>query len=55
MGITDVEWELCPKGIVTGGWGIYMSAHSQALFGQLLLQKVIGMENSSCRKNGLTR
>lgn len=39
MGISDVEWELCPKGIVTGGWGIYMSAHSQALFGQLLLQK----------------
>lgn len=39
MGIYDVEWELCPKGIVTGGWGIYMSSHSQALFGQLLLQK----------------
>ena len=39
MGISDVEWELCPKGIVTGGWGIYMSSYSQALFGQLLLQK----------------
>lgn len=39
MGITDVEWELCPKGIITGGWGIYMSAYSQALFGQLLLNK----------------
>lgn len=38
MGITDVEWELCPKGINTGGWGIYLSSHSQALFGQLLLQ-----------------
>ena len=37
MGINDVEWELCPKGIVTGGWGIYMSAMSQAMFGQLLL------------------
>ena len=39
MGITDVEWELCPDGIVTGGWGIYLSSHSQALFGQLLLQQ----------------
>lgn len=38
MGITDAEWELCPDGINTGGWGIYLSSHSQALFGQLLLQ-----------------
>lgn len=39
MGVTDVEWERCPKGVVTGGWGIYMSSHSQVLFGQLLLNK----------------
>ena len=39
MGIDDVEWEKCPKGIVTGGWGIYMTAEAQAMFGQLLLQK----------------
>lgn len=39
MGITDAEWERCPDGIVTGGWGIYLSSHSQALFGQLLLQQ----------------
>lgn len=39
MGITDVEWERCPNGIITGGWGIYMSAYSQALFGQLLLNR----------------
>lgn len=39
MGITDVEWERCPNGIITGGWGIYMSALSQAMFGQLLLNK----------------
>lgn len=38
MGVTDVEWELCPEGVNVGGWGIYMSSHSQALFGQLLLQ-----------------
>ena len=39
MGIDDVEWEKCPKGIVTGGWGIYMTAEAQAMFGQLLLQR----------------
>ncbi len=39
MGIDDVEWEKCPKGIITGGWGIYMTAEAQAMFGQLLLQK----------------
>lgn len=39
MGIDDVEWEKCPKGFVTGGWGIYMTAEAQAMFGQLLLQK----------------
>ena len=39
IGVTDVEWEMSPEGIVTGGWGIYLSSHSQALFGQLLLQK----------------
>lgn len=39
MGIDNVEWEKCPKGIITGGWGIYMTAEAQAMFGQLLLQK----------------
>ena len=39
MGINDVEWEMCPKGFITGGWGIYMTAEAQAMFGQLLLQK----------------
>lgn len=39
MGIDDVEWEKCPNGIVTAGWGIYMTAEAQAMFGQLLLQK----------------
>lgn len=38
MDITDAEWEQCPDGINVGGWGIYLSSHSQALFGQLLLQ-----------------
>ena len=39
MGIDDVEWEKCPKGVVVGGWGIYMTAEAQAMFGQLLLNK----------------
>ncbi len=39
MGVKDAEWELCPDGIVTGGWGIYLSAETQAKFGQLLLDK----------------
>lgn len=43
MGVVDAEWELCPDGIITGGWGIYLSAEAQAKFGQLLLNK--GMWN----------
>ncbi len=39
MGIFDAEWEHCPKGIVVGGWGLYLSAESQAIFGQLLLNR----------------
>ena len=39
MGITDAQWEECPHGINTGGWGLRLSAESQAKIGQLLLQK----------------
>ena len=38
MGITDIAWELSPEGISTGGWGVYASSESLAMFGQLLLQ-----------------
>ena len=39
MGITDVEWELSPDGINTGGWGVRCSAETMAMLGQLLLQQ----------------
>ncbi len=39
MGIYDAEWEHCPNGIVVGGWGLYLTAESQAIFGQLLLNR----------------
>lgn len=39
MGIEDAEWELSPEGVSVGGWGIYLSAYTQAMFGQLLLQR----------------
>ena len=39
MGITDIAWEQSPEGISTGGWGVYASSESLAMFGQLLLQR----------------
>ena len=39
MGITDVEWELSPDGINTGGWGVRCSTLSMAMLGQLVLQR----------------
>ncbi len=39
LNIRDVNWERCPDGIVTGGWGLYIQAESLAKFGQLLLQR----------------
>lgn len=39
LNIKDVNWELCPDGIVTGGWGLYIQPESLAKFGQLLLQR----------------
>ena len=43
MDIHDAQWELSPKGVCTGGWGLRISAESQVKMGQLLLQK--GMWN----------
>lgn len=39
MGITQVDWELSPEGINTGGWGLHIQPESMAKFGQLLLDK----------------
>ena len=39
LGITDASWEVCPRGINTGGWGLSVQTESLAKFGQLYLQK----------------
>ena len=39
MNIRDVQWELSPEGITTGGWGLYAQSETLAKFGQLLLQR----------------
>lgn len=39
MGITDVEWEMSPDSINTGGWGVRCSTESMAMLGQLLLRR----------------
>lgn len=38
MGITELYWEKCPKGITKGGWGLYMRMEDTMKFGQLFLQ-----------------
>ncbi len=43
LGIKDVNWEISPDGITTGGWGLHIQSESLAKFGQLLLDK--GMWN----------
>jgi len=39
MHITEVDWELSPEGICTGGWGLRMQAESLAKVGMLMLQR----------------
>jgi len=39
LGIEDYYWELCPKGINTGGWGFNLTMREIANFAQLLLQR----------------
>lgn len=39
LGIEQVEWETCPKGINIGGWGLSITTEAIARFGQLYLQK----------------
>lgn len=38
MGIRDVYWETCPRGIERGGWGLYLRPTDFAKLGQLVLQ-----------------
>lgn len=37
MGIEDIFWEKCPRGIEKGGWGLYIRAEDMAKLGQLVL------------------
>lgn len=37
--ITDLDWELNPQGINSGGWGLRLRTEDMAKFGQLFLQK----------------
>jgi CubicO group peptidase (beta-lactamase class C family) len=39
LGIEDMTWETCPRGINTGGWGLSVQTESLAKFGQFYLQK----------------
>ena len=39
LGIRNVFWETCPRGIVKGGWGLFISTEDAAKLGQLSLQK----------------
>ncbi|MBX2953836.1 MAG: serine hydrolase [Leadbetterella sp.] len=39
LGITGVDWEVDPRGINTGGWGLRLKTEDMAKFGQLFLQK----------------
>ena len=39
LGIKGMDWEVSPKGINTGGWGLRLKTDDLAKFGQLLLQK----------------
>jgi CubicO group peptidase (beta-lactamase class C family) len=39
LGIKGIDWERCPMGINTGGWGLRLKTEDMAKFGQLYLQK----------------
>lgn len=41
LGITGIDWEVDPKGINVGGWGLRLKTEDMAKFGQLFLQKGI--------------
>ena len=39
LGINGMDWEVDPRGINTGGWGLRLKTEDLAKFGQLFLQK----------------
>ena len=38
LGISNVFWESCPKGITKGGWGLFICPEDVAKIGQMMLQ-----------------
>lgn len=41
LGISDMTWETCPRGINTGGWGLSVRTEALARFGQFYLQRAL--------------
>ena len=41
LGIRNHEWETCPRGVNSGGWGLSITTEDIACFGQMYLQKGI--------------
>ncbi len=41
LGIADAKWQICPKGISVGGFGLTLRVEDIAKFGQFLLQRGI--------------
>ncbi len=39
LGIEDAEWEVCPQGVCTGGWGLSIKTEDILKFGLLYLNK----------------
>ncbi|MBE6768581.1 MAG: serine hydrolase [Ruminococcaceae bacterium] len=39
LGIGDVYWETCPRGIEKGGWGLYIRPHDLAKLGTLVMDR----------------
>ena len=39
MGIRRFRWEVCPRGIEKGGWGLYLLQEDAAKLGQLILNR----------------
>jgi CubicO group peptidase (beta-lactamase class C family) len=39
LGMTGMEWSVCPRGINTGGWGLSATTQTLTTFGQFYLQE----------------
>ncbi len=39
LGIDDIVWERCPRGITKGGWGLYLAPSDMLKIGELILSR----------------